>query len=139
MALMKKPKKGPPKIGGFDATPPGDGNMGPGNGKKPNPGTPNPLNEGKKGIQKFLNQYKTFLIVSFRGSPRIQQESWISRFAQICCVGISCVILNSFYSVLLPVIRIIALPIICGAAWFVANKVVAPAIIKRLGNNMNDF
>ncbi len=89
-------------------------------------------------MKKFIDQYKTFLITSFRNAPRMQQENWITRFAQICCIGISAIALNSFYSVLLPAIRIISLPILVGIAWLVANKLVAPAIIKRLGNNMSD-
>jgi hypothetical protein len=136
---VKKNKIGLGKVEGFDATPPDDGDMHPGNGKRPSLSQQGAFIEGKAGAKKFLTQYKTFLVTSFRTAPRIQQESWIHRFAQICCVGISCVVLNSFYSVLLPVIRIIALPIVAAVAWYLANKMVAPAIIKRLGDNMNDF
>jgi hypothetical protein len=135
---VKKKKIGRGAVDGFDATPPDDGDMALGNGRKPMQPTPNPLTEGKKGVKKFLTSYKAFLITSFRNAPRDQQESWVHRFAQICCIGVSIVVLNSFYSVLLPVIRIIALPTIAGIAWYVANKMVAPAIITRLGNNMND-
>jgi hypothetical protein len=135
---VKKTKKGREAVDGFDATPPGDGDMTPSNGKKPPLQKMDPINEGKRGVKKFITSYKEFLITSFRTAPREQQESWIHRFAQICCIGTACVTLNSFYSVLLPPIRIIALPIVAAAAWYVANKMVAPAIIKRLGDNMNN-
>jgi hypothetical protein len=138
MAFKKKTKPGKGAVDGFDATPPDDASdMLAGNGKK-NLSQHPAIDKGKKGAQKFLTQYKTFLITSFRSSPRIQQESWIHRLAQVLCIGISCIVLNSFYSVLLPPIRIISLPILVGAAWFAANKLVAPAIIKRLGNNMSN-
>jgi len=81
-----------------------------GNGKRSNQPTPNPFQEGKKGIRKALAAYKDFLVLSFRNSPRFQQDSYINRFSLICCVGVAIVILNSFYSVLLPPFRIISLP-----------------------------
>src|SRR5580704_16938088 len=96
---VKKKRIGLGKADGFDATPPDDGDMHPGNGKRPSLSQSGPIQEGKEGAKKFLTQYKRFLVTSFRSATRIQQESWIHRFAQICCIGISCVVLNSFYSV----------------------------------------
>jgi len=136
---LKKTKKGQNLTEGFDATPPGDVDMSPGNGNgKRNRIEPENFSEkGKKGLKKWLSAYKTFLVDSFRRAPRAQQESWIDRFSQICCVGISVVILQAFYSVLLAPFRIISLPLVVGGAWFIANKLVAPAIITRLGDYMN--
>jgi hypothetical protein len=140
MAFKKKTKPGKGTVEGFDATPPNDGRVDiAGNGKKGNLYQHKAIDQGKKGFKRAWESYVVFLKTSFRNSPRVQQESWIHRAAQILCIGISCIALNSFYSVLLPPIRIISLPILVGVAWFVANKLVAPAIIKRLGNNMSDF
>jgi len=133
----KKKKLGRGSVEGFDATPPDDGNMISGNGKRSNQSTPNPLQEGKQGVLRGLSAYWNFLKGSFRNSPRYQQESYINRLSLICCIGVGIVVLNCFYSVLIPAIRIISLPIVIGVGWFLADKVVAPAIIKRLGNNMN--
>jgi hypothetical protein len=141
MAFKKKAKStNGVTDGGFDATPPKDGRLDiAADGKKGSLYEHKAINQSKKGLKKALDAYKAFLITSFRSSSRNDQENWIHRFAQILCVGISAIVLNSFYSVLLPPIRIISLPLLVAVAWFVANKMVAPAIIKRLGNNMSDF
>jgi hypothetical protein len=122
----------------FDATPPGDGDMDASNLNGKRRQMPQPIQDGQKGLKKLIAAYFNFLRTSFRNTPRYQQESYINRFSQIVCIGISAVILNSFYSVLLPQVRIISLPIIVGLAWYVANKVVAPVLIKRMGAYMND-
>jgi hypothetical protein len=134
---VKKTKKGRDTVDGFDATPPDDGDMAPGNGKKPNLPQRDPLEGGKKGIRKYLSAYRIFLVTSFSNLSREEQENWINKLALICCIGISCIILNSFYSVLLTPVRIISLPVVVGVAWLIANRLVAPAIITRLGSYMN--
>ena len=140
---VKKSKRGG-KLGksqdtGFDATPPDDG-IDIAEEKKPKSEfrSNKAMDQGKKGVKKLLDSYTAFLKKSFRNTPRYQQEAYINRFSQIVCIGIAVVILQSFYSVLLKEVRIISLPLLVGAAWFIANKVVTPAIIKRLGNYMND-
>jgi len=88
-------------------------------------------NRPKMGPNPFLSSYKDFLITSFRYASREQQEKWLLRFAQITCMGISCIILNSFYSLLLPAVRIIALPIAVVIAWHAA-KILASHINRQL-------
>jgi hypothetical protein len=124
---------------GFDATPPDDGiDIADEKNRNQKPRQNTPMSEGKKGLKKLLDSYTGFLQKSFRNTPRYQQEAYINRFAQIVCIGIAVVILQSFYSVLLKEVRIISLPLLVGAAWFIANRLVTPAIIKRMGNYMNE-
>lgn len=75
----------------------------------------------KMGTQKFLHSYKSYLMQSFEDAPREQQKKWVQRFCQVSSIGVACIILNSFYSVLLPPIRIISLPVLAGIAWHAAN------------------
>jgi len=132
---VKRKKTGRGTVDDFDATPPGDGDI---SDRGNRPEIPPSFKVGQgKGLKKYIDAYRLFLINSFRSMPREQQIVTINRFAQILCIGISVVILQLFYSVLIPQVRIISLPLIVGAAWFVANKLVAPALIKRLEKYIN--
>jgi len=133
---VKRKKAGRGTVDDFDATPPGDGDISAGNNR---PNLPRQNNAGpEKGLKKYIHSYQTFLITSFRNTPRDQQENFINRFSQVLCIGIAVVILQLFYSVLIPTVRIISLPLVAAVAWFVANKLVAPALMVRLGHLMND-
>ncbi|MBS1997429.1 MAG: hypothetical protein JSS86_14010 [Cyanobacteria bacterium SZAS LIN-2] len=131
---VKRKKTGRGTVDDFDATPPDDGDIS-ANGR---PKLPRPdFSSSKTGLKKYLDSYQQFLLKSFRNMPRDQQEATVSRFSQVICIGIAVVALQLFYSVLIAQVRIISLPIAVGAAWFLANKLVAPALITRLGSLMN--
>ena len=132
---VKRKKAGRGTVDDFDATPPGDGDISD-RGNRPPIQPSFQVGQGK-GLKKYIDAYWLFLRNSFRSMPREQQIVTINRFAQVLCIGIAVVILQLFYSVLIPQVRIISLPLIVGGAWFVANKLVAPALITRMGNLMN--
>lgn len=79
----------------------------------------------------FLQKYTNTLKASFDEMNSDEQEALITRFCYVISIGIAMVGLSCFYTILPPLIRILALPIVLTAAWFVGSKVVAPAMIER--------
>ena len=93
--VAKRKKAGRGTVDDFDATPPGDGDISDGNNR---PNLPQQKNVGpEKGLKKYIHSYQTFLITSFRNTPREQQENFINRFSQVLCIGIAVVILQLFF------------------------------------------
>ncbi|MBX9937750.1 MAG: hypothetical protein K2Y32_00780 [Candidatus Obscuribacterales bacterium] len=79
----------------------------------------------------FFQKYTNTLKASFDDMNSDEQEALITRFCYVISIGIAMVALSCFYTILPPLVRILALPIVLAAAWFVGSKVVAPAMIER--------
>jgi hypothetical protein len=83
------------------------------------------------------DRYLQILRQSFSVMDREEQENMITKFCYVITIGIACVIISCFYSLLPPLLRIIALPIFLAGGWFVGAKIVAPTMIKRLEAYLN--
>ncbi len=79
----------------------------------------------------FMQKYTNTLKASFDEMDSDEQEAMITKFCYVISIGIAMVALSCFYTILPPLIRILALPIVLTGAWFVGSKVVAPAMIER--------
>jgi hypothetical protein len=90
-----------------------------------------PDNRSRVGTTQFLRSYKDFITTSFETAPRNQQDKWVHRFCQITCIGFVCVILNSFYSAMMPIVRIVSLPLLVAIAWYAANLIASDINKKR--------
>jgi hypothetical protein len=147
MALGRKDAKAPKgKLGSsrkggktaevFDATPEEDGIDISHDGKSA--GKPHDIREtkawqkGQKGVQKLWQNYLDFLGGYFRTMDRDEQVSTIEKFCVTLTVGISMVVLACFYSMLLQPVRVIALPLVLGGAWWFGSKVITPVMVTRL-------
>jgi hypothetical protein len=84
-----------------------------------------------RGGNQIEGSQRSFFIDSFHSLTRKDQENWTNKLALICCIGISCIVLNSFYSVLSSPIRLISLPLVVGLAWFTARYLAADINLKR--------
>lgn len=93
--------------------------------------------KGKSGIGRMWDRYLQILRQSFSVMDREEQENMITKFCYVITIGIACVIISCFYSLLPPLLRIIALPIFLAGGWFVGAKIVAPTMIKRLEAYLN--
>lgn len=147
MVVGKKDAKAPKgKLGGlrksskaadvFDATPEEDGVDISHDGKSA--GKPHDIRDskawkkGQKGVQKIIQNYFDFLGNFFRQMDRDEQISTVEKFCVVLTVGISMVVLACFYSLLLQPIRVIALPLVLGFAWWLGSKVITPVMLARL-------
>ncbi|MBK7746068.1 MAG: hypothetical protein IPI39_02325 [Candidatus Obscuribacter sp.] len=83
-------------------------------------------------------RYLNVLSSAFNKMNRFEQETWITRFCYVITIGISLVILQCFYSLLLIPVRVFALPLMLAAGWYVGTRIVAPAMIERLKAYMHD-
>lgn len=126
---QKKKAKGPKlsvKDEVFDASPNSDG-------KKPkNIRETKGWNQGVNGLKGFFQAYLNILGRSFNNMNRFEQEQLISRFCVVITVGIACVALNCFYSLLILPIKVVSLPIVLGLAWIAALKLITPIVVTRL-------
>ena len=93
--------------------------------------------KGKSGIGRMWERYLQILSQSFSAMDREEQENMITKFCYVITIGIACVIISCFYSLLPALLRIIALPIFLAGGWFVGAKIVAPTMIKRLERYLN--
>ncbi len=55
--------------------------------------------------------------------PPEQQKRFIERFSITICVGIACVLSSFFYWFLPPLVRVLVVPVLIGAAWWFGAKV----------------
>lgn len=142
----KKQRRGPgmgpgAKNGGdvFDASPSGTTDISAGgNGKKPgNLQETEAWKKGSSGLKNMWDNYLRFLRSAFARMSREEQETYITRFSQILTIGVSVVALQCFYSILIPQLRVISLPLVVGIAWYLGNKVIAPTMISRFSRYLN--
>lgn len=90
-----------------------------------------------RGISRFWTNYKRLLNDSFVKMSRDEQEALITKFSVYITVGVSWLIMLTFYSVMPVIVRLLAVPIGSVAAWWLGRSVVAQAVINRLGSKLN--
>jgi hypothetical protein len=88
-------------------------------------------------VQQMLAAWLNMLRVSFLRMGRADQQKLITNFSQIITIGVSCLALSFVYQFLPLLVRVLLLPTVIVAAWWVGSKVVPQVIIKRFGSFFN--
>ncbi len=134
-------KKPDPKKAVFDATPEEDGIDISHDGKSAI--KPHNIRETKAylkaqtGAKRMWSNYVAFLGSSFRRMDRDEQIAIIQKFLMALSIGIAVLAISMFYSLLPQQLRVLAVPIAVGAAWWFGSKVIAPQTINRLDKYIN--
>src|SRR5579883_2244851 len=85
----------------------------------------------KEGAGRLWNNYRRHLASSFAAMTRAEQESLVQRLCVIITVGVTCLALVLFYSLIHPAIRIILVPAAGVGAFWAGNKIVTPVVLLR--------
>jgi|LNFM01.2.fsa_nt_gb hypothetical protein len=134
-------KRPDPKKAVFDATPEEDGADISHDGKSA--GKPHDIRETKaylkaqNGAKRMWSNYVAFLGSSFRRMDREEQIAIIQKFSMVFSIGIAILAISCFYSLLPQQLRVLAVPIAIGGAWWFGTKVIAPQTINRLDKYIN--
>ncbi|HEY9772299.1 MAG TPA: hypothetical protein V6C81_00660 [Planktothrix sp.] len=108
-----------------------------GNGQKPkNIMETKAWKESAGGARRFWHNYLNTLSTAFNRMSRPEQEQLITRISQIVAIGTAVITMNAWYWFLPQQVRVVALPAIVVASWFVGTKVMAPAMIARFEKHM---
>jgi hypothetical protein len=90
------------------------------------------------GIQGIWAKYLATLASAFSRMTRTEQIDLIIKGSQIVTIGVAVVGLGLFYYFLNVMIRVFATPALLVGAWWVGTNVVAPAMITRFGQYLNE-
>ncbi|MBP6747214.1 hypothetical protein KA344_18430 [bacterium] len=129
-------KKPDPNKAVFDATPEEDGADISHDGKSAL--KPHDIRDTKaylkaqNGAKRMWSNYVAFLGSSFQRMERDEQIATIQKFSMVFSIGIAALAISCFYSMLPQPIRVIAVPIAIGGAWWFGTKVIAPQLVNRL-------
>ncbi len=89
------------------------------------------------GAKRLWHNYRTMLITHFQRMPRSEQETLITRISQIITIGSSVLIIQFFYYFVPDIFRVFLLPALLAAAYFAGTKIVAPLMIDRFEQHLN--
>jgi hypothetical protein len=89
------------------------------------------------GIKGMWGNYIQTLINAFGRMNREEQIDLIIKGSQIITIGVAVVGLGLFYYFLNVTIRVLATPALLVGAWFLGTKVVAPIMVERLNQYLN--
>ncbi len=129
-------KRPDPKKAVFDATPEEDGIDISHDGKSAV--KPHDIRETKaylkaqNGAKRMWANYLSFLGSSFERMERDEQIATIQKFSMAFSIGIAALAISCFYSLLPQQLRVLAVPLVIGGAWWFGTKVIAPQTINRL-------
>lgn len=104
----------------------------------PGPASPRNITEtevwktSRRGVSRFWTNYKRLLSDSFNRMDRDEQETLIQKFSVIITVGVTILVLLTFYSIIPSFIRLFAVPVGFVAAWWAGRNLVARVVIERM-------
>ncbi len=78
----------------------------------------------RKKIFETLDENMEIMKNSFNSMPPDDQNNMIQKLGAVVGVGTACVLLSCFYSLMPPLIRIIALPVFVVSGWYLGRKLV---------------
>lgn len=84
------------------------------------------------GLKRMWANYVAFLGSSFQRMERDEQIATIQKFSMAFSIGIAALAISCFYSLLPQQLRVLAVPMVIGGAWWFGTKVIAPQTINRL-------
>lgn len=93
--------------------------------------------ESSGGAKRLWFNYRTLLMTHFQRMTRAEQETLITRISQIITIGSTILIVQFFYYFIPDILRIFLLPALLAAAYFAGTKVVAPLMIARFEQYLN--
>lgn len=88
--------------------------------------------KAKGGAKRMWANYVAFLGSSFQRMERDEQIATIQKFSMAFSIGIAALAISCFYSLLPQQLRVLAVPLVIGGAWWFGSKVIAPQTINRL-------
>ena len=88
--------------------------------------------KAQNGAKRMWSNYLAFLGSSFQRMEREEQIATIQKFSMAFSIGIAVLAISFFYSLLPQQLRVLAVPIALGSAWWFGTKVIAPQAINRL-------
>lgn len=91
----------------------------------------------KKGVSRFLFNYKKLLHDSFVRMSRQEQEALIEKFSMVITMGVCVLMLLAFSGVLPREARVLGFPVAIAISWWVGSRVVAGVVIERMDSIMN--
>ncbi|MBY0550983.1 MAG: hypothetical protein K2W95_27135 [Candidatus Obscuribacterales bacterium] len=90
----------------------------------------------KKGVGRFLFNYKKLLHDSFVKMDRQEQEALIEKFSMVITMGVCVLMLLAFSGVLPREARVLGFPVAIAVSWWVGTRVVAGVVIERMDSIM---
>jgi len=94
--------------------------------------------DGVGGARRMWNNYLTLLSTSFAKMSRQGQEQFITRLSQIVTIGSAALFTSIFYAFLPSIVRVFALPLVIVGAWWAGTNIVAPQMIVRFSQYLNE-
>lgn len=146
MNSKKRSQKGRPKGAGqyggdspdefIDASPDSDG-------LSPRINSPRNLQDTKiykdsvGGARAMWSNYVAFLARRFSDTPRKGQEQFIVRMSQTLTIGSAVLMTSLIYPFLPTLVRVVLLPAVMVASWWLGTRVVAPLMTVRFEKYLN--
>lgn len=127
----KSGKQLPQESGLIDASPGGPGD------RPSNITETKAWKSSKKGVGRFLFNYKKLLHDSFVRMDRQEQEALIEKFSMVITMGVCVLMLLAFSGVLPREARVLGFPVAIAVSWWVGTRIVAGVVIERLDSIMN--
>src|SRR5271154_2229718 len=105
--------------------------------KNPNKLTENKLwKETVGAMLKMWDNYLEFIASNFRGMSRLEQEQLITKYSWIIAMGGVGLIWCQIYNFVLPVLRVIGLPLSLAFAYWFGKNIVSRIMIDRMSKYM---